>query len=203
MGTEFAPKDAETLKAEITADLGVDYEGNEEMVNKLVERGLKDEQFKASLHADKKKHLDAKRQKEELLKKAGIDPETGEKIGSNESAEVKKTQDMSAEDFLALTENKVPSRHLSEVREHAKSLGKSIAETLETPYMKFRLNQLAEEERSAAVASVQTKRGGQKENGTDELLTNFKKGVVSENPEDIAKLVEAEYAEKMKRIKRN
>ena len=53
----FAPKDVKTLKTEITNELGIDYEANQELVDKMVERELKSEKFKASLHEEKKKHL--------------------------------------------------------------------------------------------------------------------------------------------------
>lgn len=81
---DFAPKGADTLRSEVLEDLGKPYEGNETEVDRLVARRLKDEEFKASLHVDKNKHLGKKQAYEEMLKQAGIDPETGKKIGSNE-----------------------------------------------------------------------------------------------------------------------
>ena len=80
--TQFSPKDENTLKTEITAELGIAYEGNEEMVDKLIARELKSEEFKASLHADKVKHLTRKDFYKQQLEKAGFDPQTGKKVGA-------------------------------------------------------------------------------------------------------------------------
>jgi hypothetical protein len=84
---KFAPKDAETLKQEITTELGIDYEDNQELIDKLVQRELKGEQFKASLHEDKAKHLKAKEFYKQNLTKAGFDPKTGEPINKDKKSE--------------------------------------------------------------------------------------------------------------------
>jgi hypothetical protein len=179
MGNEFAPKDAETLKSEFLTELGVEYEGNEETIDKLVARGLKDEDFKASLHADKTKHLTEKREKEELLKKAGLDPKTGEKVASKEGNgedKTSKNEVYSLSDIRALAD--VHDDDVSEIVNLAKIKGISIAEAKKEPYIQTYLNTRAEERKTAQVAATgATKRG---ENKSGDLLKKV------ENQEDMS-----------------
>ena len=149
----FAPKDAETLKTEIISDMGIEYEGNEDMVDKLVARELKDEEFKASLHADKNKHLESKKAYEERMRKAGIDPETGEKIDSKEST---KSPSMDIKDIRALQD--VHDDDIEEVVEFSKFKKISIADAKRNPAIQSLLKTRAEERASALAASTQVSR---------------------------------------------
>lgn len=149
----FAPKDAETLKTEIISDMGIEYEGNEDMVDKIVARELKDEEFKASLHADKNKHLESKKTYEERMRKAGIDPETGEKIDSKESA---KSPNMDLKDIRALQD--VHDDDIEEVIEFSKYKKISVAEAKRHPAVQSLLKTRVEERASALAASTQVSR---------------------------------------------
>jgi len=127
---QFAPKDAETLKAEITTELGITYEGNEELVDKMVARELKSEEFKASLHEDKVKHLKAKEFYKGNLTKAGFDPKTGEKLSP------KGEQNYVTKDDLKDFGQRQRYTHLNDeeytnINALAKASGKSFEETLE------------------------------------------------------------------------
>src|SRR4030065_153066 len=95
----FKPKSAETLKTEITNELGIDYEENQEMIDKLVNRGLKDEEFKASLHAEKVKHLKTKEFYKTNFIKAGFDPKTGKKIKEANAGETTPKNNYSLQDI--------------------------------------------------------------------------------------------------------
>lgn len=149
----FAPKDAETLKSEIISDMGIEYEGNEDMVDKLVARELKNEDFKASLHADKNKHLESKKAYEERMRKAGIDPETGEKIDSKEST---KSPSMDLKDIRALQD--VHDDDIEEVIEFSKYKKISVAEAKRHPAVQSLLKTRIEERASALAASTQVSR---------------------------------------------
>jgi hypothetical protein len=87
MTIKFMPKSAEILREEIAkifTDEGLDLEANASLIDKMNSLREKDEQFKASLHEDKKKHLNAKEFYKEKMIKAGFDPKTGEKISSKD-----------------------------------------------------------------------------------------------------------------------
>lgn len=163
---EFAPKDAETLKAEITADLGIEYEGNEGLVDKLVERGKRDEDFKASLHADKTKHLSDKESYKQILAKAGFNPETGEKLGTTDSP---KNEGLSIKDAKAIQD--IPEEDIEEVVDFAKYKGISIAEAKNNPVMKTLLKTKAEERATAEATQTNTQRRVSKSNAPDVLIS--------------------------------
>ena len=176
MTAEFAPKDAETIKAEVLEDLGEEYEGNEEKVDKIVARRLKDEEFKASLHADKKKHLEGKKAYEERMRKAGLDPETGAKLAPNDAGAEDKTSkngDLSSRDIIALRD--VPEEDIDEVVEFAKFKGISIAEAKKNPIMQNILKTRAEERKTAEAASTNSTRRTSKTNTADNLLAKVQK----------------------------
>lgn len=161
---QFAPKDAETLKSEIISEMGIEYEGNEDMVDKIVARELKSEEFKASLHADKNKHLEGKKAYEDRMRKAGIDPETGEKIDSKEST---KSPNMDLKDIRALQD--VHDDDIEEVIEFSKFKKISVAEAKRHPAVQSLLKVHAEERASALAASAQASRRGGKTSSSDIL----------------------------------
>ena len=165
----FAPKDAETLKTEIISEMGIEYEGNEDMVDKLVARELKNEEFKASLHADKNKHLESKKAYEERMRKAGIDPETGEKIDSKEST---KSPSMDLKDIRALQD--VHDDDIEEVIEFSKYKKISVAEAKRHPAVQSLLKVRSEERASALAASTATSKRGSKANSSENILNKVK-----------------------------
>lgn len=165
----FAPKDAETLKSEIISVMGIEYEGNEDMVDRLVARELKDEEFKASVHADKNKHLESKKAYEERMRKAGIDPETGEKIDSKEST---KSPSMDLKDIRALQD--VHDDDIEEVIEFSKYKKISVAEAKRHPAVQSLLKVRSEERASALAASTVTSKRGSKANSSENILNKVK-----------------------------
>lgn len=185
MGNEFAPKDAEILKAEVLEDLGIEYEGNEAQVDKVVQRRLKDEEFKASLHADKNKHLEGKRAKEELLKKAGFDPETGEKLGSKEPEPVKKSLKERILEGKIL--NEIHEDDVEEVAEYAERKGVPLYEAAKSPYIQAFLKTRQEERKTAEAANTKTQRRSEKP--TVDLIGKIHKQELSskEEMQDAAK----------------
>lgn len=166
---EFAPKDAEVLRAEVLEDLGEEYEGNEEKIDRIVARRLKDEEFKASLHADKNKHLESKRVKEELLKKAGLNPETGEKLPqSGEGIESAKSDTLSAKDIIAIRD--LHEEDAEYLIGEAKLRGKTVYEMKKDPYMSIILNTRVEERKTASITNTGGSRRQSSKSSEEELL---------------------------------
>lgn len=195
---KFAPKDAETLKKEITTDLGIDYEDNQELVDKMVERELKGEQFKASLHEDKQKHLKAKEFYKQNLEKAGFDPKTGEKKSNNSKTETK--ENYSLQDIRALSD--VHDEDVNEVVEYAKFKGISVAEAKNSTIIKNLLKEKNElRATAAATATGKAPRGTGKTSG-ESLLEKAQKGELPESEEDMQRLAEARI-ERMRKTNKN
>jgi len=169
----FAPKDAETLKSEITTELGIDYEGNEDLVDKMVNRELKSEQFKNSLHEDKVKHLKGKEDYKQRLVKAGFDPETGEKIETKASATTTTTapsnEGMSLKDIRALQD--VNDEDVDEVIEYAKFKGVSIAEAKKTSVIQNILRDKEEVRKTANATNTSGSKRNAKDISADQIVS--------------------------------
>jgi hypothetical protein len=164
----FAPKDAETLKTEILTNLGIDYEGNEEHVDKMVARELESEEFKASLHGQKEKHLKDKEALKKRLMDAGLDPETGEKLGTINSGEQTPKDDLSFKDIRALAD--VHDEDVEDVLEFAKFKGISVAEAKTHSVVKTLLQTKAEERATALAANTASNKRGSSVDSEDVLL---------------------------------
>jgi hypothetical protein len=196
--TNFAPKDAETLKQEITTDLGIAYEDNPEMVDKLIARELKGEEFKASLHADKVKHLSRKEFYKEKLAKAGLDPQTGEKVGAKAPEKgTSNDSNMSLKDIRALSD--VPDELVDEVIEYANFKKISIAEAKKTAVIKTTISDFIEAKKTAEATSVKTSRGKTVKPSGDELRKKIREGNLPE--EDMAEAARELIEQKREEIK--
>lgn len=186
----FAPKDVETLKTEVLEDLGLsDYEGNEEVVDRVVARRQKDEDLKVSLHTDK---TNAREKLKEARKLAGLDPETGEKLQTNVVEPVKETskneeKDLSGDDLFALVEAKVQKVDLPIVKSTAKALGLSISEALNHTVLKTILKNTEEERRTAAAINTGNNRKTNVKTSEDALLKRVDTGdLADEEMQDAA-----------------
>ena len=161
---EFAPKDAETLQAEVLEDLGLEeYEDNEEQVGKLVARRIKDEEFKASLHADKNKHLEGKKDYEDIIKKAGLDPKTGEKLQAKAVETEKKTlenEGLTVKDLLAVRD--LHEEDVEYLLDESKKQKVSVSDLKKDVYMQMVLKTKAEERATAEATNTHTTRKGSK-----------------------------------------
>ena len=187
MVAEFSPKGEEVLKSEVLEDLGMDYDGNEEVVDRVIARRLKDEEFKASLHADKKKHLEGKQVYAEIMKKAGIDPETGQKVSNdikpNGGDTTPKNDTLSAKDIIAIRD--LHEEDAEYLIEEAKLRGKAAAEMKKDPYMKIILQTRAEERKTAEVTNVASTKKGTSENSDNVLQERVSKSDESMTQEEM------------------
>ncbi len=147
MTADFAPKGEETLRTEALEDLGLDaYEGNEEVVDRVVARLKSSEDFKASVHDQKKEHQSKAEKRAELLKKNGFDPETGEKLATNVVVEPK-TEGMTAKDVIAIRD--LHEADLEFVMAEAKLRSLTLSETKTLPHIQNTLKLMGEERRTA------------------------------------------------------
>lgn len=195
MTADFAPKGEEVLQAEVLEDLGLEaYEGNEEIVDRVVARRKKDEDFKASLHEDKTK---AREKLKEARKLAGLDPETGEKLQTN-VVEPKSASSvgLTPKDVIAIRD--LHEADLEFLMEEAKLRNQSIAEVKANPYIQNTLRVMAEERKSAQVTQVKPTGRNNSKSHDEKILEDFANGIVPENPEDLAK---AQYNERLRQIK--
>lgn len=108
---------------------------------------------------------------------------------------------LSVKDLVALRD--IHEEDLDYLLDEAKLRKKSVSELKKDPYVKIILKTRQEERATAAVANTGTSRRGVQRDSDDEILNNFYKGKVSENPDDIQRLVEAELNQKRKAAKRD
>lgn len=178
---DFAPKGEEVLQAEVLEDLGLEaYEGNEEVVDRVVARRKKDEDFKASLHEDKTK---AREKLKEARKLAGLDPETGEKLKAK--AEEPKNENLSLKDIRALQD--VDDEDVDEVLNFAKFKGISVAEAKVNPVIQALLKTNVETRKSAQAAQVKVSGRSSTKSNDEKILEDFAKGIAPEDPEALAR----------------
>lgn len=162
---EFTPKGEETLRTEVLEDLGLtEYEGNEEVVDRVVARRKTDEDFKVSVHSQKKEHQTTAEQRAEFLKKAGFDPKTGEKLTTN-VVEQSKNEGLTAKDVIAIRD--LHEEDLDLVLAEAKLRGLSVAETKNLPFVRSALKDLAETRKTAEATSVVTNRRSSSKSNED------------------------------------
>ena len=171
----FAPKDVETLKSEALEDLGLsDYEGNEEVVDRVVARLKSAEDLKMSLHSDK---TTAREKLKETRKLAGLDPETGEKITTN-VVEPTKSEGMTAKDVIAIRD--LHEADLEFVMSEAKLRGQTIAEVKANPYIANTLKVMAEERKTAEATSTGTARKSNSNSDKASLLKRADSGKLAD-----------------------
>ena len=197
MTAEFAPKGVEEIKAEVLEDLGEEYEGNEEKIDRVVARRLKDEEFKASVHKDK---VTAREKLKETRKLAGLDPETGEKIKTKVEPEVvKKSYREQVLENRAL--NDVHEDDIEEIVEYAERKKITLFEAKKSPLIQAFLQTRAEERKSAEATNLASlpKRSGQ--TTEDKVLDDLSRGVLPETEEAGAALAKAQFNNLLKGTK--
>ena len=120
-----------------------------------------------------------------------------------EEKETPKNRDLSTDDLYSLIEAKVAKEDISEVKEAAKVLGISITEALNRPLIKNMLKEKVEERTTAQATSSGGGKKSYKRDSDETILRNFEQGKVSDNDDDIMKLVEAEFNQKRNIAKGN
>jgi hypothetical protein len=98
---------------------------------------------------------------------------------------------LSAKDFLALSEAKVSSEDFDEVVRVAKILNKPLAEALQDKTLRSILNERQEERRTAEATNTRSPRGGAKAPTGEELLKKAERGALPESDDAYAAIFEA------------
>jgi len=151
---------------------------------------------------DLKKKSEVSSQNFERAKKAEKERDDLKKKLEGQQGNVKEitAEQMTAKDFLALSENKVSSQDFDEIVRVSKILGKPVSEALQDQTLKTIL-QTRQEERKTAEAS-HTKggaRGSSKKDG-EILLQHFEKtGEIPGNDDDLRRMQEARLVRKRRK----
>ena len=151
---------------------------------------------------DLKKKSEVSSQNFERAKKAEKERDDLKKKLEGQQGQVKEitAEQMTAKDFLALSENKVSSQDFDEIVRVSKILGKPVSEALQDQTLKTIL-QTRQEERKTAEAS-HTKggaRGSSKKDG-EILLQHFEKtGEIPGNDDDLRRMQEARLVRKRRK----
>jgi len=103
----------------------------------------------------------------------------------------KKDEELSSDDLYSLMDAKVPREDVQDVRDYAKLKGLSIAEALQTNFVKSFLAENAEErDTESATHSGQTRRGTRKASGRALMDRASKTGELPQSEEDMRALAE-------------
>lgn len=189
----FAPKDAETLKQEFVAETGITYEENPELIDKLVAKAQKDEEFKAGLHADKVK-LQSK------LKELGSDDGEGEG-GKKPATPPAKTPEYSLADIRALSD--VHDEDVAVVSKWATNNEISIAEAKADPDLQAVLKRRKEARDLAEASNAGGSRFKPTTPSGDALVEKARAGeAMGTSKADFDALAEARMAQKKNANKR-
>jgi len=108
--------------------------------------------------------------------------------------ETPKNDNLSLKDVVALRD--VHEEDLDYLMEESTLRGKTIADLKKDPYMAIILKTRAEERATADATSTAPTKRGTKRDSDETILRNFEQGKVSDNDEDIMKLVQAEQNQK-------
>ena len=130
---------------------------------------------------------------EELAKNYKIRAEKAERLAKEKSEATQKASptagELSTKDLYALMDSKVALDDVDDVREYASLKKISIAEALKSSVVKGILSEKAEQRRTASAANVGSSKRTTNASSDETLLENFKKGIVPESDDDIARLV--------------
>lgn len=166
----FAPKGEEVLQAEALELLGLEaYEGNEEVVDRIVASKKADEDLKKSLHDDKMSNRDKLKEARKLL---GQDPETGEKLPTNVVVEPK-IESLGSKKEQILEGRALNSLHEDDIEEvvaiaEAKKI--SLSEAIKSPYVKAYIQTRVEERKTAEATQTGSNRKSSSTATTGNLL---------------------------------
>lgn len=120
-----------------------------------------------------------------------IRAEKAEREGKFRKEEPTKESDLSTSDLYALMESKVAKEDVQEVKDYAKLKGLSIAEALETGFIKSYLSDKAEQRNVALASNVGSVKSGKGRLSDEALVENVKKGIMPETDEDMMRYVKA------------
>lgn len=198
--SEFEPKTEEQIKEEVIADLKgdqeeIDLEANADLIGRITQRRLKDEEFKASVHSQK---VERTKKAEELEKE--IAALKGKTSTGNAPLDEAKLEAKFKE--LREIENLEELNDSPEIKEKIKALAKtnnvSVKKASEDPYIQFLRKQEEDARRTEDASIKKTNKAGaridlSKKNPDDFDLTK---------PEDLAQWENLSDEDKVKMIEK-
>jgi len=192
----FTPKSEETLKEEIITEFDFDEEQDAERISKLLVQRI-EHQKELSIAIEQKIRQRSKAESlEKRLKDAGVDPETGDRIGQSKSAGSEMSSDSIAslrreiDDLKMGMAGDFPEEIRKEVEQLAKLNGISYKDASKSEYIKFRMEQHKSKERAEA---------GSLDGGRGASMSGSKLEKVA--PEEFGKLSDDDWAKKKELIK--
>jgi len=196
---EFIQKTEEEIKDEVIADLRgeedeIDLEANADLINRIAQRRIVDEQFKASVHAQK---IERTKKAEELEKEIAALKGTS----SNQPLDDAKLEAKFRE--LREIENLEELNDSLEIKEKIKSLAKtnnvSVKKAAEDPYIQFLRKQEEDNRRTEDASITKSNKGGAKIDVTRKTIQEFD----TSTPEGIKQWEELTPEQKVKIIEKS
>jgi hypothetical protein len=173
----------EEIRADIITEFGFDEEADVERIDKLVAKQMESDKKLSDAIGQKIKY---RTEKEELLKNPPkVEPP-------------KEENKFSPKDYLALSQAKVPAEKFDEIQEYANFKKISLAEALNTDYVKDTLKRHEEEKKSAEATNTDGGRRTSSKDTGESLLDKAEQGQ-SVDEDDISKLTEARFERKLKK----
>lgn len=186
----FKAKAENEIRQEVIEDLRGDNEyfqeeDFEDQINRITQRRLKDEQFKASVHEAKERR---KKEIEELKKNMEKKPSSNEQKPSND-------ENYSIKDIRAL--NDIADEDLDDFMDLSKKFGLSPYEAKQNKDVQAILRSRAEERKTAEATNVGSgRRGSSKISGESLLEKASLTGKLPESDKEIEAMAKARYSPK-------
>jgi hypothetical protein len=145
----FTPKTEEEIKSEVIADLRgeseeIDLDANADLISRITQRRLKDEEFKASVHAQKIERTERAKKLEEEI--ASLKANSANNAPLDETKLKEKLKELREEETLE--ELEMPDEIKEKVKMLAKINNVSVKKASEDPYIKSVLKEAEEKKRS-------------------------------------------------------
>lgn len=145
----FVPKTEDEIKEEVIADLKgdadeIDIEANADLISRITQRRLKDEEFKASVHAQKVERTERAKKLEEEI--ASLKSTSANNQPLDEAKLREKLKELREEEALEEID------YSPEIKEKIKMLSKinnvSVKKASEDPYIKALIKEVEEKKRA-------------------------------------------------------
>lgn len=168
----------------------VELDENETDIEKIKEANAKLTETNKQLFARAKKGEGFELKDGKWVKKETPAPE------KKPEATKKSTESLSGMDVMAIMNAKVPTEDVNDVVEFAQYKKISVAEALQDPILKGILSQKGEERASAEATNTGSQAPSTGKLSDETLLSNAKKGILPEKPEDMTRLVKLQQAKR-------
>jgi len=171
---KFRPKGRDELKTEILANYGIDYDANQELVDKMIEDRFKDEEFKA---AEKNKTAKARELLDDMTRAKEFYKKGGKPKGAKEPKQADPSLSLEDKAYLfgrGYTRTEV--RHLEKVMKITKKpWDKAISDSLFTSWK--RDNDILIQRRGSSLGASRGGGSGKEKTNEEEMTNKFSSGL--------------------------